>query len=154
VLTPIRHGVIAALSAAAVLVCGAAGSPARAAAPERSGYGLTGENYAFITAVHPAGRRVTFNLIAWFTGAAATRACRQDGVPISDVEWCHDYYYRDRDDRLRSLPVDPDAPITAIDRAGDSEPAALADLPTMSDRPYRLTITRGRITAIDQIYVP
>jgi hypothetical protein len=119
-----------------------------------STYGLSGDNYVFVRSVDRPDRRLTVDLVQWFWGKAAVRACKQDGQPDGQTEWCWDYYYRNRSTRLRTLDVDPDAPISVIGYDGGSRTGTFADLTADSGRPYRVTVTRGRITAVAEVYVP
>jgi hypothetical protein len=79
-----------------------------AATPEDS---LTdGRHPARITAVDVVGERVTVDVVQFFFGDAAAEAARLDHA--SDVPPPNDYWIRNVNPRLRSLPVAPDASVT------------------------------------------
>jgi hypothetical protein len=126
-------------------------------APGRHRTGLTGVHYAFLTRVDAPDRTVTFDLIAWYWGSAAQRACRRDGVPPTDTEWCNDYYYRDGGHRLRTVAVARDAVVLGVSQSpGRPERLTLRELatwPTRS-RPFRIRISGGAITRLTEVYVP
>ena len=130
--------------------------PARPANPDQpTANGLAGDNYAFLTNVDPAGGSITFNAVAWFTGGAAVQACTDDGVEIHDSAWCNDYYYRDRNDLLRIMQVEPGAGIQVLDSDGVLRNGTLADVAAAGpDAPFRLTIAQNQITAVRQVFIP
>jgi hypothetical protein len=123
--------------------------------------GLNGEYYANATDIDVARSVVTFDVVQWFWGEEATRACRQDGVEIGDYEWCNDYYIRNRSNVLRIMSVAPDATMTDIDTNAappTDRPAILADLAADRERSgllrVRLTVRSNVITEIHQVFTP
>ena len=81
--------------------------------PEAETLGAAGGTYYAL--VDRADRRhatLTVDIVQFFTGAPAARACAQDGVPDQHGLLCHAYYVRDRSLRLSTLSVRPDAVTT------------------------------------------
>jgi hypothetical protein len=122
---------------------------------------LSGVVYGFIKRVDVAASQLTVDKVDWFTGAAATQACDEDGVPQDGRvdEWCSMYYFRNVNPALRIVTVSPTVAVTTLDGnlqvAGDF--TALADrvtTPTGSSRPYRLTVTDGVVTDVTEMYLP
>jgi hypothetical protein len=118
-----------------------------------------------------AGRRVTFDLIQFFTGEEAIAAYREDGrADPDDLDPPNDYYIRNVNPRLRTLPIRGEAAVTVV-RLGEasgagSVPWTLAELPRhLSERatgpegrlswsPYWLTVEDGVVVALDEQYLP
>jgi hypothetical protein len=135
---------------------------------------LQGEYAAYVTAIDPAHATVTFDVFEWFTGAAAQQACTQDGNPGPwPAELCNDYYIRDRNVVLRTLPVAPQARLRYVAPDGPADGVSL-DNPTGGDAPATLSqlaaklaqlgpggrlkclikVESGALTAIAEIFTP
>jgi hypothetical protein len=117
------------------------------------------------------GRRVTFDLIQFFTGEEAIAAYREDGqASPGDPDPPNDYYIRNVNPRLRTLPIGGAAAVTVV-RLGEpsgagSVPWTLAELPRhlaergtgpegqLSSSPYWLTVEDGVVVALDEQYLP
>jgi len=84
-----------------------------------------GRHPVFVKTVDPGRRTVTFDLIQWFTGEAATKAAAEDGKESPPP---NDYYIRNVNSRLRTLPVAADAPITVNLLAAQSTGNATKDV--------------------------
>ena len=69
-----------------------------------------GRHSARITAVDPEGEQVTIDVVQFFFGEVATEAARADGS--TDLPPPNDYWIRNVNPRLRTLPVAADAPVT------------------------------------------
>jgi phytoene dehydrogenase-like protein len=121
-----------------------------------------GRHPVFIKTVDPGRRTVTFDLIQWFTGEAATRAAAEDGEESPPP---NDYYIRNVNSRLRTLPVAADAPITVNLLAAQSTGSATKDVsvtldelagyfPNSGTGPFWLTVDGGQVTRIAQQFVP
>lgn len=104
------------------------------------------------------------DVIDWFEGADATRACRADGVANHGDEWCNAYYFRNADDLVRTVPVADGASLGYLNLT-TGEPvhvrdvADLAGTPAVSDSPdiatfFRFTVQGGAVTDLEQIFVP
>jgi hypothetical protein len=121
-----------------------------------------GRHPVFIKTVDPDRRTVTFDLIQWFTGEAATKAAAEDGKESPPP---NDYYIRNVNSRLRTLPVAADAPITVNLLAAQSTGSATKDVsvtldelagyfPNSGTGPFWLTVEGGQVTRIAQQFVP
>lgn len=119
-----------------------------------------GRHPVYVKTVDPGRRTVTFDLIQFLTGEAATRAAAEDGQESPPP---NDYYIRNVNPRLRTLPVAADAPITVSSLASSANPTkdtpvTLAQLagyfPTNVADPFWITVERGQVTGIAQQYLP
>ena len=61
-----------------------------------------GRHPVVVKQVSVSGRTVTFDLVQWFSGDAATKAAAEDGEESPPP---NDYYIRNVNPRLRTLPV-------------------------------------------------
>jgi hypothetical protein len=77
-----------------------------------------------LQAVDADRRKVTFDLIQYLTGDAATRAAAEDGEESPPP---NDYYIRNVNPRLRTLPVRADASITVNLLALEANGGAIKD---------------------------
>jgi len=48
---------------------------------------------------------ITLDLIDWFTGEDAVKACAADRVTTTDDDWCVAYYYRNNDKTTVTTPM-------------------------------------------------
>jgi hypothetical protein len=121
-----------------------------------------GRHPVYIKSVDPGGRTVTFDLIQFFTGDAAAKAAAEDGEESPPP---NDYYIRNVNPRLRTLPVRDGAPITvnalAAQATGSSTKDVLVDLaklasyfPNSGTPPFWITVEQGQVTRIAQQYLP
>lgn len=118
---------------------------------------LTGEVYGFVTAVDPTAQQLTLDKIDWFSGDAARQACAEDGVTSTDNNRCTGWYYRNNNPALRVVAVAPDATISVLNggvRPVPGDLAAVAAEITNVQSPWRLQVTDGRVTALEEIYLP
>ncbi len=120
---------------------------------------LSGEVHGFVTAVDPARSELTLDKIDWFTGAAAQQACAQDGVTGTDNNRCSGWYYRNVNPALRVVVVAPDAAISTLNGGTRNVPGDLPAVATEIARngghsPWRLVVTDGRVTELQEIYLP
>ena len=107
---------------------------------------------------------VYLDLVDWFEGADAAAACAADGVQHDGVELCNDYYVRDTDDQVVSLPVRPGARASYVDpytteQVGVATVAALEGTSAVSDGSgavtyVRVTVAGGAVTRVAGVYVP
>jgi hypothetical protein len=150
---------------------GAAGTPATTAAPtSTAGAPATsepvvladGRHPVYLKTVDPDQRTITFDLIQFFTGDAATRAAAEDGEESPPP---NDYYIRNVNPRLRTLPVRADAPITVNVLAAQSTGSATKDVsvtlaklasyfPNSGTPPFWITVEQDQVTKIAQQYLP
>jgi hypothetical protein len=166
------------LAAAALGGCGgseqqgeAAGTTATTAAPASTAGGPTtsepatladGRHPVYLKTVDPDRRTITFDLIQFFTGDAATKAAAEDGEESPPP---NDYYIRNVNPRLRTLPVAADAPITMNVLAAQTTGSATKDVsvtlaklasyfPNSGTPPFWITVEQGQVTRIAQQYLP
>ena len=150
---------------------GAAGTPATTAAPTPTTAATTttepvvladGRHPAYLKSVDPDGQTVTFDLIQFFTGDAAAKAAAEDNQESPPP---NDYYIRNVNPRLRTLPVRADAPITVNVLAAQSTGSATKDMsvtlaklatyfPNSGTPPFWITVEQGQVAEIAQQYLP
>ena len=147
---------------------GAAGTPATTAAPTPTTAATAttepavladGRHPAYVKSVDPDGQTVTFDLIQFFSGDAATKAAAEDGEESPPP---NDYYIRNVNPRLRTLAVRADAIVTvnSLGFGGQAErPVSLAKLATLTRPhddwpPFWITVRHGQVVKIAQQWVP
>jgi hypothetical protein len=152
---------------------GAGGATATTVAPPTSttGGGPTtsepvvladGRHPVYLKTVDPDRRTITFDLIQFFTGDAATKAAAEDHKESPPP---NDYYIRNVNPRLRTLPVRADAPITVNVLAAQSTGSATKDVsvtlaklatyfPNRGTPPFWITVEQGEVVKIAQQYLP
>jgi hypothetical protein len=109
-----------------------------------------GTYYAIVDRADPRHATLTVDVVQFFTGAAAARACAQDGIPDQHGALCHAYYIRDRSRRQQTLPIRPDAPVTA----GCGDAGSPTSRTVAPGRLVRLTIAHGVVTRLDETCLP
>ena len=167
------------LAAAALGGCGGSDEPAgaggggaaattapgpTAAAPATSEPAVleAGRHPVIIKTVDPDRRTITFDLLQFFSGDAATKAAAEDGKESPPP---NDYYIRNVNSRLRTLPVVADAPITANTLTAQSSGSATKNVPLTLEElagyfpasgadPFWITVDGGQVTSIAQQYLP
>ena len=150
---------------------GAGGAPATTAEPPSSAGGTAtsepvvladGRHPVYLKTVDPDRRTITFDLIQFFTGEAATKAAAEDGKESPPP---NDYYIRNVNSRLRTLPVRSDAPITVNVLAAQSTGSSTKDVsvtldelagyfPNSGTAPFWITVAQGQVTKIAQQFLP
>jgi hypothetical protein len=121
-----------------------------------------GRHPVYLKTVDPGRRTITFDLIQFFTGEAATKAAAEDNKESPPP---NDYYIRNVNPRLRTLPVAADAPITVNVLAAQTTGSASKDVsvtleklagyfPSSGTSPFWITVARGQVTRIAQQYLP
>jgi hypothetical protein len=142
--------------------------PTAAPAPTRAATGQQAEPTQLADGKHPVivkqvnvgGRTVTFDLIQWFEGDAATKAAAEDGQESPPP---NDYYTRNVNPRLRTLPVTSGARTTltrqtAGQGGGNAAGPVPADLATVAasgvGHIFWATVRGGQIQALEEQYVP
>jgi hypothetical protein len=121
-----------------------------------------GRHPVYIKTVDPGQRTVTFDLIQFFTGDAATKAAAEDNEESPPP---NDYYIRNVNPRLRTLPVAPDAPITVNVLAAQSTGSSTKDVsvtlaelagyfPNSGTPPFWITVDGGQVTKMAQQFLP
>jgi len=150
---------------------GAGGAPATTAAPPPTAAAPTtsepvvladGRHPVYLKTVEPDRPAITFDLIQFFTGEAATKAAADDGEESPPP---NDYYIRNVNSRLRTLPVRSDAPITVNVLAAQSTGNSTKDVSVTLDKlanyfpnsgtaPFWITVEQGQVTKIAQQFLP
>ena len=121
-----------------------------------------GRHPVYLKTVDPDRPTITFDLIQFFTGAAATKAAAEDGEESPPP---NDYYIRNVNSRLRTLPVRSDAPITVNVLAAQSTGSSTKDVsvtvdelasyfPNSGTAPFWITVEQGQVTKIAQQFLP
>ena len=121
-----------------------------------------GRHPVYIKTVDASGQTITFDLIQFFMGDAATKAAAEDGEESPPP---NDYYIRNVNPRLRTLPVRPGAPITVNVLAAGSTGSATKDVsvtldelagyfPNSGTSPFWITVDQGQVTKIAQQFLP
>jgi hypothetical protein len=121
-----------------------------------------GRHPAYLKTVDPDRRTITFDLIQFFTGEAATKAAAEDDKESPPA---NDYYIRNVNPRLRTLPVAADAPITVNVLAAQTTGSSTKDVsvtleklagyfPNSGTPPFWITVAQGQVTRIAQQYLP
>jgi len=121
-----------------------------------------GRHPVYVKTVDPDGRTITFDLIQFFTGEAATKAAAEDNKESPPP---NDYYIRNVNPRLRTLPVAPDAPITVNVLAAQTTGSSTKDVsvtleklagyfPNSGTPPFWVTVAQGQVTKMAQQFLP
>jgi hypothetical protein len=151
---------------------GAAGAPAATDAPAPTAAGTPttsepavladGRHPVYLKSVDPDQKTITFDLIQFYTGDAATKAAAEDNKESPPP---NDYYIRNVNPRLRTLPVRTDAPITVNVLAAQSTGSSTKDVsvtldelasyfPNSGTAPFWITVEQGQVTKIAQQFLP
>ena len=119
-----------------------------------------GRHLVLIKTVDPGRRTVTFDLLQWFEGEAAAKAAAEDGEESPPP---NDYYIRNVNPRLRTLPVAADARLTLTrltlgQGGGNAAGGVPVDLATVAangrDHLFWATVQGGRILRLEEQYIP
>jgi hypothetical protein len=178
---PIRAITIALLVVVAVAVTGCGGRQSEQPAPSQGqqattpppgakapattlGGGATGEpavlpdgrHPVYLKRVDPAGRTITFDLIQWYSGEDAAREAAKDHQESPPP---NDYYIRNVNPKLRTLPVGADATVTANQVAGSNKdvPVTLTRLAALTQKQravFWITVRQDQVVKISEQWVP
>jgi hypothetical protein len=121
-----------------------------------------GRHPVYLKKVDPDRQTITFDLIQFYTGDAATKAALEDHKESPPP---NDYYIRNVNPRLRTLPVRVDAPITVNVLAAEATGSATKDVPVTLAKlasyfpntgtpPFWITVDQGQVTKIAQQFLP
>jgi hypothetical protein len=147
------------------------GAAATTAAPTTTGAPATtiepaeladGRHPVYLKTVDAGQQTITFDLIQFFTGDAATKAAAEDNQESPPP---NDYYIRNVNPRLRTLPVAAGAPITVNVLAAQTTGSSTKDVsvtldelaayfPNSGTAPFWITVEQGQVTKIAQQFVP
>jgi hypothetical protein len=132
----------------------ATGTTVAKAEPSGSGDPAWGTQYAFLTASELATRQITYDLIEWYDGEEAVKACAEDGEKPAENSYCEGYYIRNNNKKLRTLTVYPNAPI----RMAVNGEMKSVDLKTfvseVRGQVISFDIDAARIMKLDHVYLP
>ncbi|MCW2635258.1 MAG: hydrolase family protein [Blastococcus sp.] len=78
----------------------------------------TGTYHGIIRAARD--REVFVDEVQWFGADEAEQACTDDGVRVQDEAWCHAYYVRNMNDRVRAMAVTAGARVSYFDGNGST----------------------------------
>jgi hypothetical protein len=128
-----------------------------------------GRHPVYLVVLDVPGGEVTFDLIQFLTGDEAVTAYREDTPEDPEGDPPNDYFIRNDNPRLRTLPVAGDVAVTVV-RLGEapgagSVPSSFEELPDHLDEqppaegrlawnPYWLTVEGDEVVAIDEQYLP
>ena len=131
-----------------------------------------GRHPVYLVEVNVGERTITFDLIQYLSGQAATDAYHEDNPDDPDGP-PNDYYIVNDNPRLRTLPVIDDVPVQLVrlhqDENADLDPGTFEEIPSYTTEqigeaepppdklgfnPWWLTVEDGRIVAIEEQYVP
>jgi hypothetical protein len=133
----------------------ATGTTVAKAKPSGSGDPAWGTQYAFLSTSELSTRRITYDLIEWYDGEEAVKACAEDGEKPAENDYCVGYYIRNNNKKLRTLTVHPDAPIR-MTVLGESKSVDLeAFLREVGNGSVlRFDIDANRIMKLEHVYLP
>jgi hypothetical protein len=152
-----------ATSAPAVTAPPATPAPSKAPAPEPVVL-VDGRHPVLLKSVDLGRRTITFDLIQMYWGEEAVREATKDHVEAGQA---NDYYVRNVNPRLRTLPVLADAAITvnmlAVERTGSitkDVSVSLAELPVLmraqpyASRLFYITVRHDQVVKMAEQYIP
>lgn len=131
-----------------------------------------GRHFGYIRSVVPQQESIEFDPAQFLTGKAAQQAAVEDGTLAPGEPVPNDYYIRNRDSAVHTVPIIRTASVTAVRCDGGcsqghlgalgeflasfsrKEPPTLADDYRGSHSQYWLTVADGRVVAIDEQYLP
>jgi hypothetical protein len=115
-----------------------------------------GRHPVYLKTVEPYRQTITFDLVQWYGGDDAVREAAKD-----HLEADNDYYIRNSNSRLRTLPVLTAATITVNQLTGGNQavPVSLAKLSTWFPRAdagpmFWITVRHGQVSVISEQWVP
>jgi hypothetical protein len=117
---------------------------------------------AYVKKVDLVSRTVVVDVIQFFTGAAAAKAATEDKQESPPP---NDYYIRNTNNRLRTLPVAPSARITVnvlgSDETGDATKDLPVDLPKLASyfptdisAVFWVTVRHDQVEALQEQFLP
>jgi hypothetical protein len=132
------------------------GTKVSKARPSGSGDPRWGTQYAILKSSKLSTRQITYDLIEWYDGKEAVKACAEDGEKPAENDYCEGYYVRNNNKKLRTLTVYPDAPIRMY---VTTDYMKSVDLKTFlsevsNGNVIRFDIDANRIMKLEHIYTP
>jgi hypothetical protein len=115
-----------------------------------------GTQYAILKSSKLSTRQITYDLIEWYDGEEAVKACAEDGEKPAENSYCEGWYIRNNNKKLRTLTVYPDA---RIRMNVTTDYMKSVDLKTflsevVNGSVIRFDIDANRIMKLDHIYLP
>jgi hypothetical protein len=125
------------------------------AKPSGSGDPRWGTQYAILKSSKLATRQITYDLIEWYDGEEAVKACAEDGQKPAENDYCAGWYIRNNNKKLRTLTVHPDAPIR-MTVAGETKSVDLKTFlsEVVNGNVIRFDINANRIMKLEHVYTP
>jgi hypothetical protein len=116
-----------------------------------------GEWFGLVVSTSESG--IEFDLACWFTGEPAVEAAAEDGAESPPP---NDYYVRNDNPQIRSLPVSPDTEVTWYPNGGDPASEVVVPFPDWVEGvtargPYLgvwLDVIDGEVVRIREQWVP
>jgi hypothetical protein len=132
-----------------------AGTTGSKAKPSGSTDPRWGTQYALLESSTLSTRQITYDLIEWYDGKEATKACAEDGEKPAENGYCDGYYIRNNNTKLRTLTVYPDAPIRMM-VAGEMKSVDLETFLSGVDagNVIRFDIDANRVMKLEHVYLP
>jgi len=130
---------------------------------------VDGRHTVYLKTVDPNRRTIRFDLIQFYGGEEALREAAKDhpeASPEQVRQWVpNDFYIRNVNPKLRTLPVPADTAITVITLAWDEGPAdsqrivpvslaKLAAYMPAGERPFSITVRHGQVVKLAEMFVP
>ena len=114
-----------------------------------------GTQYAILKSSNLSTRQITYDLIEWYDGKEAVKACAEDGKKPAENDYCVGWYIRNNNTKLRTLTVYPDAPIR-MTVAGEMKSVDLKTFLSEVDNGnvIRFDIDAARIMKLEHVYLP
>ncbi|GAA4609440.1 hypothetical protein BJY16_007327 [Actinoplanes octamycinicus] len=115
----------------------------------------TGHQYALLRSGDAGTRQITYDLVEWYEGKQAVKACAEDGETEQDNDYCTGYYLRNNNKKLRTVPVAADSLIAEFKGSGLTKVSLatfLKDVP--EDSTIQFWIKDGQVVRLEQIYLP
>jgi hypothetical protein len=143
--------------------------PSASPSPAASPILAEGRSFGIIKSVDATYGTLVFDLEQFFSGDAANRAAREDGVIGPNESVDNDYYIRNVNPKLRTVPISSDLQIVLIKWSNCCEHTFSPNLATFAKAfpgpgptddfrgpasPYWLTVKGGVIVKIEEQYLP
>lgn len=114
-----------------------------------------GTQYAILKSSKLSTRQITYDLVEWYDGKEAVKACAEDGKKPDANDYCEGWYIRNNNKMLRTLTVYPDA-VIRMTVAGKLK---TVDLTTFlsevgNGNVIRFDIDANRIMKLEHVYLP
>jgi hypothetical protein len=144
-------------------------APPPSPSPSSSPILAEGKSFGIIKSVDATNGTLVFDLEQFFSGDAANQAAREDGVIGPDESVPNDYYLRNVNPKLRTVPISSDLQIVLIKWSNCCDHTFSPNLATFaqafpgpgptddfrgSSSPYWLTVENSVIVKIEEQYLP